>query len=152
MRPPYRSRGFLRSYSACLLPWRLRWPRLTTARWQYSVSQRTNEIGIRMALGARQSDVLKMVVCQGMKLAAAGALIGLAGSLLLGQFLASMLYRVTPRDPLTFVFVSIGLFGVSLVANYIPARPRCESTPWSRCATSNAWLGKRVCVMARRRE
>jgi putative ABC transport system permease protein len=95
----------------------------------YSVSQRTNEIGIRMALGAKQSDVLKMVVCQGMKLAAAGALIGIAGSLLLGQFLASMLYRVTPRDPLTFVFVSIGLFGVSLVANYIPARRAMRVDP-----------------------
>jgi putative ABC transport system permease protein len=95
----------------------------------YSVSQRTNEIGIRMALGAKQNDVLKMVVWQGMKLAAAGALVGIAGSLLLGQFLASMLYRVTPRDPLTFVLVSIGLFGVSLVANYIPARRAMRVDP-----------------------
>jgi putative ABC transport system permease protein len=94
----------------------------------YSVSQRTNEIGIRMALGAKQSDVLKMVVWQGMKLAAAGALIGIAGSLLLGQFLTS-LYRVKPRDPLTLVLVSIGLLGVSLVANYIPARRAMRVDP-----------------------
>jgi putative ABC transport system permease protein len=95
----------------------------------YSVSQRTKEIGIRMALGAKQNDVLKMVVWQGMKLAAAGALVGIAGSFLLGRFLASMLYRVTPRDPLTFVLVSIGLFGVSLVANYIPARRAMRVDP-----------------------
>jgi putative ABC transport system permease protein len=95
----------------------------------YSVSQRTNEIGIRMALGAKQSDVLKMVVWQGMKLAAAGTLIGIAGSLLLGQFLTSLLYRVKPRDPLTLVLVSIGLLGVSLVANYIPARRAMRVDP-----------------------
>jgi putative ABC transport system permease protein len=95
----------------------------------YSVSQRTNEIGIRMALGAKQSDVLKMVVWQGMKLAAAGALIGIAGSLLFGHFLESMLYGVRPRDPLTFVLVSIGLFGVSLVANYIPAQRAMRVDP-----------------------
>jgi putative ABC transport system permease protein len=95
----------------------------------YSVSQRTNEIGIRMALGAKQSGVLKMVVWQGMKLAAAGALIGIAGSLLLGQFLTSLLYRVKPRDPLTLVLVSIGLLGVSLVANYIPARRAMRVDP-----------------------
>ena len=95
----------------------------------YSVSQRTDEIGIRMALGAKQSDVLKMVVWQGMKLAAAGALIGIAGSLLLGQFLTSLLYRVKPRDPLTLVLVSIGLLGVSLVANYIPARRAMRVDP-----------------------
>ncbi len=95
----------------------------------YSVSQRTNEIGIRLALGAKRSDVLKMVVWQGMKLAAAGVLIGIVGSVLFGHFLGTMLYGVKPRDPLTFVFVSTGLFGVSLVANYIPARLAMQVDP-----------------------
>jgi putative ABC transport system permease protein len=95
----------------------------------YSVSQRTNEIGIRLALGAKRSDVLKMVVWQGMKLATAGALIGIVGSVLFGHFLGTMLYGVKPRDPLTFVVVSTGLFGVSLVANYIAARLAMQVDP-----------------------
>jgi predicted permease len=95
----------------------------------YSVSQRTNEIGIRMSLGAGQSDVLKMVVWQGMKLAMAGALIGIVGSVLFGRFLATMLYGVKPSDPFTFVLVSIGLFAVSLAANYIPARRAMRVDP-----------------------
>jgi putative ABC transport system permease protein len=95
----------------------------------YSVSQRTNEIGIRMSLGAGQSDVLKMVVWQGMKLAMAGALIGIVGSVLFGRFLGTMLYSVKPSDPFTFVLVSIGLFAVSLAANYIPARRAMRVDP-----------------------
>jgi putative ABC transport system permease protein len=95
----------------------------------YSVSQRTNEIGIRLALGAKRSDVLKTVVWQGMKLATAGALIGIVGSVLFGHFLGTMLYGVKPRDPLTFVFVLTALFGVSLVANYIPARLAMQVDP-----------------------
>jgi putative ABC transport system permease protein len=95
----------------------------------YSVSQRTNEIGIRMALGAKQSDVLKMIVWQGMKLALVGALLGIAGSFVFAHFLGSMLYGVKPRDPITFVLVSIGLFGVSLVANCIPARRAMRVDP-----------------------
>jgi putative ABC transport system permease protein len=95
----------------------------------YSVSQRTNEIGIHMSLGAGQSDVLKMVVWQGMKLAMAGALIGIVGSVLFGRFLATMLYGVKPSDPFTFVLVSIGLFAVSLAANYIPARRAMRVDP-----------------------
>ena len=95
----------------------------------YSVSQRTNEIGVRMALGAKQSDVLKMVVWQGMKLAASGVFLGIAGALLFGRFLGSMLYGVKPGDPLTFVVASIGLFGVALLANYIPARRAMRIDP-----------------------
>ena len=95
----------------------------------YSVSQRTNEIGIRMALGARQSDVLKMVIRQGMKLAMAGVLLGIAGSFVFGRFLASMLYSVKPGDPETLVLASMVLLGVSLLANYLPARRAMRIDP-----------------------
>ena len=95
----------------------------------YSVSQRTNEIGIRIALGAKQTDVLKMIVVQGMKLALMGVAIGLAGALAIGRFLATMLYQVKPSDPLTLVFMSISLIGVSLLANYIPARRAAKVDP-----------------------
>jgi ABC-type antimicrobial peptide transport system permease subunit len=73
--------------------------------------------------------VLKMVVWQGMKLAMAGALIGIVGSVLFGRFLGTMLYGVKPSDPFTFVLVLIGLFTVSLAANYIPARRAMRVDP-----------------------
>jgi putative ABC transport system permease protein len=95
----------------------------------YSVTQRTNEIGIRMALGAKQSDVLRMIVLGGMKLAVSGLAIGIGGSLAFGRFLASMLYAVKPADPLTFVLVSLGLVGVTLFSNYIPARRAAKVDP-----------------------
>jgi putative ABC transport system permease protein len=95
----------------------------------YSVTQRTNEIGIRMALGAERNDVVKMVIVQGMKLALAGLAVGLVGSLGFGRFLASMLYAVSPTDPLTFALMSIGLMGVAILANYIPARRAAKVDP-----------------------
>jgi putative ABC transport system permease protein len=95
----------------------------------YSVSQRTNEIGIRMALGAKRNDVLKMIVLQGMKLAFAGIAAGLAGSLVFGRLLASVLYQVKPTDPFTIVGVSLVLSGVALLANYIPARRAAKVDP-----------------------
>ena len=95
----------------------------------YSVSQRTNEIGIRMALGAKRNDVLKMIVLQGMKLAFAGVAAGLAGSLLFSRLLASLLYQVKPTDPFTIVGVTLVLSGVALLANYIPARRAAKVDP-----------------------
>ena len=95
----------------------------------YSVTQRTNEIGVRMALGAKQSDVLRMIVLQGMKLAIAGLAIGIASSLAFGRFLASMLYGVKPADPITFVLVSVDVVGVTLLSNYIPARRAARVDP-----------------------
>jgi putative ABC transport system permease protein len=95
----------------------------------YSVTQRTNEIGIRMALGAERNDVVKMVIVQGMKLAIAGLAMGLVGSLGFGRLLASMLYDVSPADPLTFALMSIGLIGVAVLANYIPARRAAKVDP-----------------------
>ena len=95
----------------------------------YSVTQRTNEIGIRMALGAKQSDVLRMIVMQGMRLALAGLALGIASSLAFGHLLASMLYEVKASDPVTFVWVSMALVGVTLLSNYIPARRAAKLDP-----------------------
>lgn len=88
----------------------------------YSVQQRTQEIGIRMALGASAGDVRGMVVRQGMAMALAGVVIGVAGALGLTRFMASLLYGVTPRDPVAIVSVAVLLVGVALAATYIPAR------------------------------
>jgi len=87
----------------------------------YSVQQRTQEIGIRMALGASALDVRGMVVKQGMAMALAGVLIGVPVALGLTRFMASLLYGVTPRDPLAMISVALLLVGVALAATYIPA-------------------------------
>lgn len=95
----------------------------------YSVSQRTHEIGICMALGAERRDVLKMVVGEGLKLALIGVGVGIAGALALTRFLSSLLYGVEPTDPLTFIAVSLILIAVALLACYIPARHAARVDP-----------------------
>jgi putative ABC transport system permease protein len=88
----------------------------------YDVSQRTSEIGIRMALGALPADVLRMVVGQGARLAACGIAIGLAGAFWLTRLMESMLYGVSPSDVWTFALISILLAVVALMASYLPSR------------------------------
>src|SRR6266516_2967958 len=87
-----------------------------------AVSQRTHEIGIRLALGAQRRDVLRLVVGQGMRLALLGVAIGLAAALALSRVLQTLLYDVKPTDPLTFTAVSLALIAVALLACWLPAR------------------------------
>jgi len=95
----------------------------------FHVARRTQEIGIRMALGAKPGSVLLMVVGQGIGLVAAGVGIGLAGALVLSRFLASLLSGVRPSDPAVYAGVSVALFAVALLACYIPARRATKVDP-----------------------
>jgi putative ABC transport system permease protein len=95
----------------------------------FSVTQRTHEIGIRMALGAERASVLSLIVGQGLRLTVAGVILGLAGAWGLTRFLASFLYGVRPTDVFTFALVSIALVVVSILASYIPARRATKVDP-----------------------
>jgi putative ABC transport system permease protein len=101
----------------------------------FSVSQRVREIGLRMALGASSSDVSRLVLWDGLKVALAGVGLGVAGALFAARFLESLLYEVEPRDPLTLVLIAALLVGVALVASYLPARRASRIDPFAALRT-----------------
>jgi putative ABC transport system permease protein len=95
----------------------------------YLVTQRTREIGLRMALGAQPSDVLRVIVGHGLRLVLAGLCIGVAGALLVTRWMSSVLFDVKPTDPLTFTAVAVMLAAVAFLASYVPARRAMRVDP-----------------------
>jgi putative ABC transport system permease protein len=95
----------------------------------YSVTQRTQEIGLRMALGAAQRDVLRLVLGQGMHLILAGVLLGVIGSLMTTRLASTLLFNISPTDPGTFAAVASLLIAVALLATFIPARRATKVDP-----------------------
>jgi ABC-type antimicrobial peptide transport system permease subunit len=97
----------------------------------YSVNQRKQEIGIRMALGARQPDVLGLILKQGMVLVGVGVLIGLTAAFTVSRLVSSLLYGIGATDPTTFTGVSLLLVAVAFVASYLPAYRASRVDPLS---------------------
>jgi len=95
----------------------------------YSVAQRTQEMGIRRALGAQQGDILRLVVGQGLRVAIAGVIVGMAGAWGLTRLMKALLFHVSPTDPVTFMAVAVLFLLVALGASYIPARRATRIDP-----------------------
>jgi putative ABC transport system permease protein len=95
----------------------------------YSVGQRTQEIGVRMALGAMPADVRRTVLGEAFMIAAVGTVLGVAGALALGRYMRSMVYEVSPSDPLTLAAVAVVLCGSALLAAWMPARRAMRVDP-----------------------
>jgi putative ABC transport system permease protein len=95
----------------------------------YAVTQRTHEIGVRMALGAQPRDVLQMVVRHGMKLAAVGVALGITGAFILTRYLKTLLFEIKATDPLTFAAVALLLAAIAFLATYLPARRATRVDP-----------------------
>ena len=95
----------------------------------YSVMQRTREIGIRMALGAQRSDVLRLVMHQTLWLALAGVALGIPAALVMTRWIASQLFGLAPYDPLTISLVTLLLLAIMMLAGYLPARRAARVDP-----------------------
>jgi ABC-type antimicrobial peptide transport system permease subunit len=95
----------------------------------YLVTERTREIGLRIALGARPGSVLQLVVGHSLRLSLAGIAVGVAGALLLGPSIESQLYGVKPRDAATLAAVALSLLAIAILASYIPARRATRVDP-----------------------
>lgn len=94
-----------------------------------TVNQRVHEIGVRMALGAQPSGILRMVLRQGLVLAFAGVAIGICGALALARLVKSLLFEVAPTDPLTFASVAVVLIAAACIATFLPARRAASIDP-----------------------
>jgi putative ABC transport system permease protein len=95
----------------------------------YAFSQRTHEVGIRMALGAQRLDILRMALVEGMRIVVIGLVVGLAGAAVMTRLFQSMLFNVAPSDPVTFLSASAALAGVAFLACYIPAQRATRVDP-----------------------
>jgi len=95
----------------------------------YAVAQRTREIGIRMSLGAQRGDVLRLFLSQGMMVTLSGIVIGLAGAWATTRIMRSLLYSVSPTDPLVFLAVPLTFAAVALLASFLPARRAAQINP-----------------------
>jgi putative ABC transport system permease protein len=95
----------------------------------YSVTQRTHEIGVRMAIGARPADVVRMVLAEGGRLAMAGVAAGSVAAIVGARLIRGLLFEVSATDPLTYAAVALGLLAVALLASYIPARRATRVDP-----------------------
>lgn len=95
----------------------------------YMVNQRTHEIGIRMALGARRYEVLELILAQGLRLSAAGAAVGIIGAFAASRLISRFIYGVVPTDPLSYVAGVLVAVSVTLLASYFPARRATKVDP-----------------------
>ena len=111
----------------------------------YLVSQRTQEIGIRLAIGADRSQVLGMVLRQGLSLAAVGIVVGLIGAFALTRLMQSLLYEVRPNDPITFVAVAAAVLLVALAASFLPARRATRVSPMTALGAEGVRRKRETC-------
>ena len=95
----------------------------------FNVTQRTHELGVRVALGARVSDILRLIVGEGVRVTLVGIALGTAVALLVGRYAAALLFRVSPRDPLTMLGVALTLLAVAVAASLVPARRAARTDP-----------------------